>query len=169
MRCPAPGARLTHTTSAAGPYGIMIAIGLVTSAVGSIVSNNAVVVLMFPVVYKAFLRANADPTDPTLPFIRLLAVMMVAASCSFASPIRCVAAGVFGLIAARARESVCASRLYSYAAPVLAFPQLSNQPHGAERGPLPLRRVLSLRHSAAAHAVGDAAHHFDTDDELAGA
>lgn len=66
------------------PMGHMALLGsifLVTSVLGTVISNNANVVLMFPVCLEAHQLA------PAVPLKAFVIVLMIAASCSFISPV----------------------------------------------------------------------------------
>ena len=64
-----------------GPAGALLAIALVASIVGCVVSNNAVVILMYPIC------ATIAEEVPGVNLKQLLAVLMVGASSSFLSPV----------------------------------------------------------------------------------
>ena len=64
-----------------GSAGALIAIALVASIVGCVVSNNAVVILMYPIC------ATIAEEVPGVNLKQLLAVLMIGASSSFLSPV----------------------------------------------------------------------------------
>lgn len=65
----------------AGPFWLLLCISLFTSTVSCVVSNNATVVLMFPICIKA------QALIPSVPLQQFVVVLMMAASTSFLTPI----------------------------------------------------------------------------------
>ena len=68
-----------------GPIGALLSVALVTSVVGCVVSNNATVILMYPIC--ATLAQNDMYRDHGITLRLLLQVLMVGASSSFLTPV----------------------------------------------------------------------------------
>ncbi|MES1914721.1 MAG: hypothetical protein MHM6MM_006767 [Cercozoa sp. M6MM] len=63
-----------------GDFAVLFAVALVTSFMGAIISNNATVILMFPICFNVALQTSMDVK-------RVLVVLMMAGSSSFLTPI----------------------------------------------------------------------------------